>query len=102
MKQKLTPSLKNFLEENKYFELCEIGDNVVGLHKYFTTLGLVVGLTLISYERRYCYQDPAEAYLALEHYKKNPKLVHPSGNWIKVKGRMNGKILDDMNPNWKE
>jgi hypothetical protein len=90
--------LKAALETNGYFNLRWFGNVCVGLHQYLTTCGIVVGLDESSYERRYCYQDRAEAARILEEWDG---VQHPGGNWIKLKGRFDGQPVDMLNPNWR-
>jgi len=88
-----------WLKLNGYYNITEINGVICGLYDYFTTCGLVVDLSTDTYERRYCYATKEEAITALMDWDG---LDHPSGNWIKVKGRMNGLPIDDINPNLGE
>jgi hypothetical protein len=81
-----------------YFGLVKLGAVWVGLHDYLTTRGLVVGLTDGSYERRYCYPDRASANAALSLY--TDPIAHPLGPWVKIKGALNGEIVDEFNPSF--
>ena len=100
---KLIEEFEDFLKENGYKELCLIGGKVCGTHDYLTTRGIVVGLTAMSLERRYCFQDREEASRELAKWKAQTQPDdHPGGNWIKLKGRFNGEVVDYLNPNWSE
>lgn len=89
--------LIQYLEENGYFDMRVIDGQLCGLHRYAYTTGIVVGLTELSYERRYCYPLHREAVAAFEAMTTVDK--HPDGPWVKVKGRFKGELLDDLNPN---
>lgn len=89
--------LKQFLLENGYTEIRYIGGVCVGLMDFAFTTGIVVGLTEDSYEHRYCYSNRAEALDALRVW--NDINTRPSGKWIKLKGRVNGEVVDMRNPN---
>lgn len=65
---------------------------------YLTTCGIVCDLHTNGYEHRYCYQDRNEANTALLAWKDSEEFA--PGNWIKLKGRKNGKMVDDLNPKW--
>lgn len=74
-----------------YRELREINGVLCGLCRFAFTTGLVVGLDDVGYERRYCYEHAADAALALQEWSGEG---HPSGPWIKLKGR----CVDILNP----
>jgi hypothetical protein len=88
----IDPTLSQFLAANGYTDLHEIDGVVYGLQKFMFTHGLMVGLTMDSYERRYCYEHRTDALAALESWDGEG---HPSGPWIKCKGRG----IDMLNPN---
>jgi len=94
----ITEELQECMALNGYFDLKLVKDDVCGLHDYVTTRGIVVGLTEASYERRYCYQNRAEASRALAAWDGTTD--HPPGNWIKLKGRWKGEPIDLFNPDW--
>ena len=78
-----------------------IDGRVCGTQDYLTTRALAVGLSFDPpYERRYCYQDRAEADAALAVYADTSK--HPLGMWIKVKGTFRGEPIDALNPRWPD
>lgn len=83
------------LTNEGYFFLREVDGQVCGLHQYVFTCGLVVGLNESSYERRYCYENRFDAVLAFAAWNGKE---HPSGPWIKLKGRYQGKGVDMLNP----
>lgn len=59
-----------FLKDNGYFHLRVLEDGaVVGLGKLMFTTALHIGLTELSWERRYCYEDPALAEKAIAALK---------------------------------
>lgn len=71
----------------------------IGVMRMTTTFGLFVGISELSYERRYCYQFAEEAVIDMGRWQeKNP---HPPGNWIKMKGMFEGQYQDLLNPNLK-
>lgn len=67
---------------------------------YIATRAVVVGCHPQGFERRYCYENRAQAFAALAAYK-DPR-CHPPGQWIKVKGYFRGKPIDALNPRWSE
>ena len=85
-----------YLKSEGYVCLRAISGDVCGLQSQLFTTALIVGLTDISYERRYCYEHTYEAIAALLEYSDTSN--HPSGRWVKVKGRYRGRPLDDLNP----
>lgn len=85
------PQLIAFLAANGYTHLREIDGQVCGIQKYIFTWGLVVGLNMASYERRYCYEHEQDALEALSAWNGEG---HPSGPWIKCKG----DGIDLLNP----
>ena len=91
-------TLLSDLEQQGYFNLVQIDGVWVGLHDYLTTRGLVVGLSAMSYERRYCYPDRASASAALSTYQNTS--THPTGPWVKLKGQFEGQPVDMFNPSF--
>lgn len=75
--------LHQYLSQNGYTDLREIGGKLCGLSKFMFTTGLVVGLDQHGYELRYCYENEAEARAALQSWQG---IGHPCGPWIKAKG----------------
>lgn len=99
MEEELTEEHKRILKMNpEYFQPKVIGGVLCALRGYATTVGLVINLDEWCIERRYCYQDPADAILALMEYTDVQQ--HPTRNWIKVKGAKNGQHIDEFNPDW--
>ena len=84
------------LGEGNYSNLCVIAGKVCGLGRYMFTTGILVGMTTDTpYERRYCYEQARDAFDALLAWDGTG---HPGGPWIKVKGQMNGRWLDELGP----
>lgn len=96
--ENIPQELVECLTQNGYYDCKLVNGEVAGLHDYFTTRGIVVGLSSISYERRYCYQDREAASRALREWDGTTD--HPPGNWIKLKGRWKGEPVDMLNPEW--
>ncbi len=94
----LTEEQIKIIAENGFFMPRVIDGQLCALNAYATTVGLVVNIDDISYERRYCFQDPAEAVKAFLQYTSVAE--HASGNWIKCKGRFKGEPIDLFNPEW--
>jgi len=69
-----------------------------GLHQFFFTTGLLLGVTdMDAYRIRYCYQDSRQALIALLAWDGQGR---PPGPWIKEKGRrLDGTYADNTNPN---
>jgi hypothetical protein len=53
------------------------------LQRYNFTTAVVVGLSEVGYERRYCYEHGGDARAALAVWDG---AGHPPGPWIKCKG----------------
>lgn len=66
------------------------------VQQFTTTYGLVVGISEVGYQCRYCYKTAVEAILELEKYENLTE--HPGGMWIKCKGRFHGQLVDLLNP----
>lgn len=89
----------SFLHQQGLHNLRDIGGVICATQDYVTTRAILVGVGIACpYERRYCYQDRAQADAALAQYTDTQ--AHPQGMWIKVKGTYRGKGIDAMNPNW--
>lgn len=63
------------------------------IEKFAFTAGILVGIGRTGYSRRYCYETLLEANSALLDWQADGG-YHPKGNWLKVKGVMNGFSLD--------
>jgi len=101
MTQSELTALVQWLERETSWRSLRVIDGLVcGLEDYLTTRALAVGLNYESYERRYCYQNRAEADAALANYADTSQ--HPPGMWIKVKGTFRGAGIDALNPRWPE
>lgn len=88
-------NLREFLESSGYTNLRVVRGKVCGLQGFTFTTGLIVGLDLVGYERRYCFENAPDALAALEAWDGND---HPPGPWIKLKGAYNGCMVDIVNP----
>lgn len=84
-----------------YFNRKTINGQHCALEYYLFTVALVCNIDdeRLEYERRYCYPNLESALTGLERWDGND---HPPGNWIKCKGRYNGKHVDLINPNIDE
>jgi len=81
---KLTPKLKEFLEEEGYVQLKEIeGRGICGVRKFIFTYGLIYGLDESGFKGRWCYDNYVEPVVALHNWDG---IGDPKGNWIKYKG----------------
>lgn len=88
-----------FMKANGYRSIRKIGGLWCGTQDYVTTRSISIGVTVeCPYERRYCYQNRAEADQAFAEYADTD--THPSGDWIKLKGIFRGEYVDGLNPNW--
>lgn len=88
-------NLRAFLESTGYTDLRVVQGKVCGLYPFAFTTGLVVGLDLVGYERRYCFENASDARTALEGWNGQD---HPPGPWIKLKGVYKGCMVDIVNP----
>lgn len=95
-KPDIPESLKKALIENRYYMPKLIDGKLCALQDFFTTTGIVIGITDVGYERRYCYKSSVQAIVALSSYEDTSQ--HASGPWIKCKGRYNGELIDLLNP----
>lgn len=81
----MSTELEKYLEDVGYSDLRVMpAGQLCGLKKFIFTSGLMVGLNPISYERRYCYEFESDARAALALWDG---MGHPTGPWIKCKGR---------------
>jgi hypothetical protein len=53
---------------------------------------LVVGITPMTYDKRYCYEHYGDAYRALHTWDGKG---HAPGKWLKVKGVHEGRVVND-------
>lgn len=103
----LTPSFKEILDNEGYFEYKEVNGKVYGLYKFAFTVGLMCdlkldslfgGMLIVTYKHRYCYSyaNLDECLLALKVYEG---IGDPIGSWVKQKGggvdRVNPDIVDE-------
>lgn len=86
-----SPKLLEFLESQGYSSLRMVNGVLCGLLPFAFTTGLMVDLREFGYELRYCYEHEADALAALLVWDGND---HPTGPWIKCKGRG----VDLLNP----
>ena len=82
-----------FLAQNRYTHVRQLGDSWVGLLSFNFTMGLVVDVTWEGHGRRYCYEFAKDALAALDAWDGRD---HPGGPWIKCKGAG----IDLLNPNF--
>lgn len=88
-------NLRTFLENLGYTDMRIVAGKVCGLYQFMFTTGIVVGLDAAGYERRYCFENRHDALAALKSWDG---IGHPPGPWIKLKGAMNGCMVDLVNP----
>jgi hypothetical protein len=91
----MTPALRAYLTLSGYTELRLLEGKICGLLPMCFTTGLTVGIDSFGCERRYCFERPADAMVALEAWDGKD---HPTGPWIKCKGRYQGAPIDMLNP----
>lgn len=73
------------------------GDKFVAVVRFAYTFGLCIGMTLDDpYERRYCFELFSDAVEAFHAHSGDD--THAIGPWVKVKGRLGDKWLDDLGP----
>ena len=88
------PSSEWFIAEN-YLRWRQLPDGRwLAVQNMLFTTALLVDVTALSWRRRFCYEDPAEAVLALEEWDGMGDPPDPPGMWIKEKPG------DRMNPRW--
>jgi len=87
--------LLDCLHTEGYYNLTEINGRLCGLHRFAFTVGLVVGLDYFGYEGRYCFERESDALESLLTWDGKQ---HPSGEWLKFKGKYEGEYLDMANP----
>lgn len=97
----MTEQEEAFYKEQGIRGLRYVGGVLCGVQDYLTTRGLMVGIAPdYPCERRYCYENRAEADVALASY--TDPTDHPAGMWIKVKGVFRGKSINALNPRWPD
>ena len=75
--------LTDVLRENGYIAWRQMPDGTMnGVLKYLFTYGLMVGLDLTGYKRRYCYENIRDAMLACVSWDGTGD---PPGPWIAEK-----------------
>jgi len=81
---KLTPALKEQLEEEGYVDIREVpGRGICGIRKFLFTWGLIYGLDETGFKGRWCYNNYVEPVIYLREWDGEGD---PKGNWIKYKG----------------
>ena len=89
--------IERIIVDEGYTHIRKLPDGTrVAIRKMLYTYGLFVGLDLMGYSHRYCYETKEEAVADLEIWNGEG---HPPGLWIKCKGALIGDIL---NPRWSE
>jgi hypothetical protein len=78
-----------------YFSPRVIDGKVCALSNFLFTIGLMVDIKNDLYERRYCFENYADAKAALNDWDGTG---HPDGPWIKCKGVYEGVGIDLTNP----
>lgn len=92
MNPELPPSIYQVVALNGYTEVRNVsGQGWCGLLKFTFTWAIVVNLTPDCYERRYCFEQQADAAQSLSAWSGHE---HPPGPWIKCKGAS----IDLLNP----
>jgi len=87
-------SLKQFLEENGYFNIRTLSDGrIIANLKFVFTTAIVVGIDESGYYGRYCYGDHNEPVDIIHNWDG---IGDPPGNWIKYKGYPEERL----NPNF--
>lgn len=94
------PALLRMLAANGYGDFRVVDGILCGIQEYATTRAIVCDLHEHGYEHRYCYQDRREANASLFAWEDGQEFA--PGNWIKLKGRKDGKVFDDLNPKWSK
>lgn len=87
-------ALSTALAASGYTDACVLQNQMCALKAFPFTTAVVVGVDLIGYERRYCYEHRADAQAALAAWDGHG---HPSGPWIKCKGTG----IDLFNPEYR-
>lgn len=65
---------------------------VVGVHRFAYTYGLLVGLNALNYRTRFCFERASDALVALAKWDGRGD---PPGVWVKEKNR----TMERLNPN---
>lgn len=71
----------NFLINQGYEEVNERNGSVVCICRFAFTWGILAELTMVGYERRWCYPTKQEALDALEEWMCNDE--EEPGNWLR-------------------
>jgi hypothetical protein len=90
---KLTPELRQTLEEIGYIKLKEVNGKIIGIMRYMYTVAIVVDIDYYGYNHRFCYphERAMDCLMAFEVYNGEGD---PMGGWIKQKGAG----VDRINP----
>lgn len=81
----MSKELKEFLEDQSYFNIKEIPNKgICALYRFAFTTGLVYDINEIGYKGRYCYSNKSDAVKAIEEW--NGESDPQDENWIKHKG----------------
>lgn len=91
----LSDVLRAILVGQGYRHLADRAGVLTGVHSFVYTFGLMVGVHVEGYERRYCYEFEIDAILALNAWDGHG---HPGGPWIKCKGLG----IDMLNPDFTD
>lgn len=89
-----TSRLVEVLGASGYTDICVLQGQVCAVKQFNFTTAVVVGLSDVGYQRRYCYEHQADAQAALAAWDG---CEHPLGPWIKCKGAG----IDLLNPNFR-
>ena len=89
------PALLARLRSQGYDEFRYRKEKLCAIHSFIHTTAIVVGLSDLAYEHRYCFEHRNDAILALRRWKVER---HPPGLWTKVKGLLDSEPIDVLNP----
>jgi len=71
--------LSRWLVDQEYLKLCCFRGKLFALKRFIFTWAIVEGLNTWNYERRFCYQNKAQAVVAWHHWTHHPELEKPIG-----------------------
>ncbi len=66
-----------------FSDVRDLSGQICAIQQFAFTWAVVVGLTGVGYQRRYCFEHEEDAREALEQWDGQD---HPGGPWIKCKG----------------
>lgn len=78
----MVPTEKELMDMG-YLCVCEMAEELIGIHPFIFTTAIIRGIDHTGYEERWCYKTFEDAALALAEWNG---LDHPPGQWHRYLG----------------